>query len=77
MQKALAIFYYHLFRACLSALYFSHYHIDVTIFRKEVIEPKTNFFILSPNYFGDISFSKKNSARCCYKWTFVFMYSNC
>jgi hypothetical protein len=52
--------------------FFDHYLINGTVFGKKIIEDKMCFGFFY-NVVKDISYSKKNSARCYYKCTSVCM----
>ena len=59
--------------ACLVVPYFSTLSHKRYDFRKKVIKHKICVFIFSITVVGNISHSKKYSARCYHECTYVFM----
>jgi len=72
MQSVCCVLRYHVFRILLYHN-FPHYLTIATVFRKEVIEHKVSFFILSTNSLGNVSLSKNNSALFHHDYACVFI----
>ena len=71
MQSVCCVLRYHVFRILF--YHIPHYLTIATFFRKEVIEHKVSFFILSTNSLGNVSLSKNNLALFNHDYTCVFI----